>query len=149
MKYLPKFMNGMFGAKTQLAIVEEGEGRLLETDDWDDGEGDGEDKSDDDVRHDNHYKYSRCCSKPDIAVVGKIFEFCDESKKKLYKFEEAIREYYENYPYIIIKYEKIYPKHKKCTVRYCVWFSLLKLDKAFEVEKGLQRKFRYIVQHEY
>ena len=142
MKYLPKFMNTMFG-NTQMQIIEDGEARVLEDSEWEEKEHD----DDDDCHDDDHHHYQRMCSKPDVAVVGKIFEFCDESKKKLYKFEEAIREYYENYPYIIIKYEKIYPKHKKCTVRYCVWFSLLNFEKAIEVEKGLQRKFRYLVQH--
>ena len=104
MKYLPKFMNGMFKS-TQLQIVEDGEAGLLDETDWEEDE----EKDDDEKRHDDNHKYHRCCSKPDIGVVGKIFEFCDESKKKLYKFEEAIREYYENYPYIIIKYEKINP----------------------------------------
>lgn len=142
MKYLPKFMNGMFKS-TQLQIVEDGEAGLLDETDWEEDE----EKDDDEKRHDDNHKYHRCCSKPDIGVVGKIFEFCDESKKKLYKFEEAIREYYENYPYIIIKYEKIYPKNKRCTVRYCVWFSLLDFQKALEIEAGLQRKFKYLVQH--
>ena len=136
MKYFPNFAEFFKGP--QLTIIDqEAGGGSTEIQDYHDHDGKHEEK--------HHHRY--CCDKPDVPVVGKIFEFCDEKRYKLEKFEQAIREYYELYPYVLIKYEKVYPKHKKCTVRYCVWFSLLDYEKAFEIEKSLQKKYRYLLLH--
>lgn len=97
--------------------------------------------------HDHHHdKDCLCCEKPDVAVVGKIFEFCDEKYYRLEKFEESIMEYHEQYPHVLLKYERLHDKHKhKCKVRFCVWFVLLDYEKAFEIEQNLQKKFRSIL----
>ena len=128
MKYFPSFSEFFKGP--QMAIVESG-GGSTEVAEYHDEEDCHDDK--------HHHKY--CCDKPTIPVVGKVFEICDD-KRAAEKLEKAIREYAELYPYVLIKWEKVYPKYKKCTVRYCVWFSLLDYEKAFEIEKNLQKKYR-------
>ena len=113
---------------------------------------------DDKERGDKHHHHKDCCcDRVDIPVVIKVFDFCAEKKYYLQKFEDAIGEYYDMYPYVLFKYKKEYcdgghhhdgdgdHHHHKCRVRFCVYFSLLDYDKAFEIETSLQKKYRHIL----
>lgn len=106
------------------------------------------------------HKDKHCCCDPVvIPVVIKVFDFCNEKYYLLKKFEEYIEEYKDLYPTVLFKWTKEYcdnyhrhddddndqHKHRKCAVRFCVYFSLLDYEKAFEIETNLQKKYRHIL----
>ena len=115
-----------------------------------------EKKMHDEDCHDDKHKEC-CCEHVAIPVVIKVFDWCGEKKYLVEKFYDYIKEYHDMYPYVLFKYDKQYcdykdepgpgpnPRHSKCLVRFCVYFSLLDYEKAFEIEKSLQKKYRHIL----
>lgn len=94
-----------------------------------------------------HDEYEKDCYFPEVPVVMKAFEWCDYQYyyDDVKKFEEYIKEYYCKYPCVLITYKKIYPS--KCKVRYCVFFNLCDYEKAWDIEKKLQKIYREMKMH--
>ena len=142
MKFITRWLK-----PTKMTIIESDDKEFIGGSDIKIGEGDAniEDSDSSESEVQEHHKRKRCCVKPDVAVVGKIFEFCDVKYKAQKEFEYHVEKYLRNYKWVAIKAEKIYPTKSKCTIRYCIWFALLDYEKAFEIEIELQKLYRRLL----
>lgn len=149
-KYLPNF-GAIFGYTPVMNALPEGSGGSTDRD-IDMTRKHKHDRYEDDHYYKHHDKHDDCedkdpCEPPEIAVVGKVFSFCDHDPKDVKKFEDLIEEFHCKYPWVLFKWNKAYTNKYKCQIRYFVWFSLLDYEKAFELEAYLQKKYRKILMY--